>query len=79
MEMQFEELGENSRKIMHQAGIFDIIEEASLHLFSDALEEDYGPSSKYGSLVNVSGKLHCCILMRKPKVMPKKYVTIPRL
>lgn len=42
MEMQFEELGENFHKTMHQAGFFGIIEEASLHLFSDASEEGYG-------------------------------------
>ena len=57
---------------------FGIIKEASLHHFSDASEEGYGQST-YLRLVNVSGKIHCCLLMGKSRVTPKKYVTIPRL
>ena len=57
---------------------FGIIKEESLHHFSDASEEGYG-QSKYLRLVNVSGKIHCCISMGKSRATPKKYVTIPRL
>ena len=56
---------------------FGIIKEASLHHFSDA-SEGYRQST-YLRLVNVSGKIHCCLLMGKSRVTPKKYVTIPRL
>ena len=57
---------------------FGIIKEASLHHFSDASEESYRQST-FLRLVNVSGKIHCCLLMGKSRVTPKKYVTIPRL
>ena len=57
---------------------FGIINEASLHHFSDGSEEGYGQST-YLWLVNVSGKIHCCLLMGKSRETPKKYVTIPRL
>ena len=57
---------------------FRIIKEVSLHHFSVASEEDYGQST-YLRLVNVSGKIHCCLLMPKSRVTPKKYVTIPCL
>ena len=56
---------------------FRIIKEASLHHFSDASEEGYGQST-YLRLINVSGKIDCCLLMGKSSVTPKKYVTIPR-
>ena len=80
MEKQFEGLGENLHKKMHQArgDGFGIIKKTSLHHFSDASEEGYGQST-YLRLVNVSGKIHCCLLMGKSRVTPKKYVTIPRL
>ena len=54
-----------------------MIKETSYHHFSDVLE-GYGQST-YLRLVNVSGKIHCCLLMGKSRVTPKKYVTIPRL
>ena len=55
-----------------------VIKEALLHHFSDASEEGYGQST-YLRLVNLSGKIHCCLLMEKLRVTPKKYVTISRL
>ena len=57
---------------------FDIIKEASIHNFSDASEESYGEST-YLQLINVFGKIRCCLLMGKSGVKPKKHVTIPRL
>ena len=56
---------------------FRIIKEASLHHFSDASEEGYEQST-YLRLINVSGKIDCCLLMGKSSVTPKKYLTIPR-
>ena len=32
-----------------------------------------------GGMFNVSGKIHCCLLIGKSRVTPKKNVTIPRL
>ena len=78
MEKQFEGLGENFIRGCIQPEGFGIIKEASLHHFSDASEEGYGQST-YLRLVNVSGKIHCCLLMPKSRVTPKKYVTIPCL
>ena len=57
---------------------FGIIKEEAFHHFSDASEEGHGQST-YLRLVNVSGKIHCCISMGKSRATPKKYVTIPRL
>ena len=57
---------------------FGIIKEASLHHFSDASEEGYEQST-YLRLVSVSGKIHCCLLMGRSRVTPKKHMTIPRL
>ena len=54
---------------------FDIIKESSLHHFSDTSEEGYGQSS-YLRLVNATGKIHCCLFMRKSSVTPKNYLTI---
>ena len=56
---------------------FSIIKEASLHHFSDA-SEGHGQST-YLRLVNVSGNIHCCLLMGKSRVTLKKYVTITHL
>ena len=57
---------------------FGIIKEKSLHHLSEASEVGYIQST-YLRLVHVSGKIHCCLLMRKSRVTPKKYVTISRL
>ena len=54
---------------------FGIIKEACLHHFPDASEKGYGQST-YLQLVNVSGKIDNCLLMRESTVTPKKYVTI---
>ena len=61
------------RKCVKSEG-FGIIKKASLYHISDASEEGY-EQSVYLQLV----KIHCCLLMRKSRVTPKKYVTIPRL
>ena len=78
MEKQFEGLGENFIRGCIQPEGFGIIKEASLHHFSDASEEAYGQSTCF-RLVNVSGKIHSCLLVGKSRVAPKKYVAIPCL
>ena len=65
------------RKCIKPEG-FGIIKEASLHHFSDASEEAYGQSTCF-RLVNVSEKIHGCLLVGKSRVTPKKYVAITRL
>ena len=57
---------------------FDIMKEALFHHFLDTSEKGYGKST-YLRLVDVSGKIHSCLLMRKSRVTPRKHVTIPRL
>ena len=50
----------------------------SLHCFSDASERGYGQAT-YIRLVNEAGKIHCSLVMRKSRVTPTKYTSIPRL
>ena len=71
MKKQCEELGENLHEKIRQARGLGIIKKASLHHFSDASEEGYGQST-YLRLLNVSVKIHCCFLMGKSRVTPKK-------
>ena len=78
MEKQFEGLGENFLRGCIQPEGFGIIKEASLHHFSDASEEAYGQSTCF-RLVNVSEKIHSCLLVGKSRLTPKKYVAIPCL
>ena len=56
-EEQFEGLGQNLHKKMHQGRGLCIIKEVPLHYFSDASEEGYGQLT-YLRLVGVSGKIH---------------------
>ena len=78
MEKQFEGLGENLHKKMHQArgDGFGIIKKTSLHHFSDDQNKVMDSPHIYNWLF---GKIHCCLLIGKSRVTPKKYVTIPRL
>ena len=46
--------------------------------FSDASEEGYGQAS-YLRLVDIENKIHCTFVMRKSRVAPVKFVSIPRL
>ena len=50
----------------------------SLHHFSDASELDYGQCS-YIRMVSKKGQIYCCLLLGKARVVPKKFVSIPRL
>ena len=50
----------------------------SLHHFSDASELGYGQCS-YIRIVNEVGRVHCSLLLGKSRVVPKKFISIPRL
>ena len=54
------------------------IKDCSVHHFSDANEKGYGQSS-YFRLVDISGNIHCTLLIDKSCVAPLKYVSIPSL
>ena len=49
-----------------------------LHHFSDASELGYGQCS-YIRMVNRTGAVHCSLLLGKLRVVPKKFVSVPRL
>ena len=57
---------------------FDKIACCSLHHFSDAGQNGYGQMS-YLWLMDKKGSIHCCPVMRKSRVAPTKFVSIPRL
>ena len=59
-------------------GGFSKIKDASAHHFSDAPETGYGQAS-YLRLVSEDNQIHCSLLIRKSRVTPTKYVSIPRL
>ena len=56
----------------------DELSSIQLHHFSDASSEGYGVAS-YLRLVDVTGKIHCALLVGKSRVAPLKTITIPRL
>ena len=61
-----------------KAGGLGKIKEFWLHHFSDASEEGYGQVS-YLRMVNMNEMIHCCFLLGKARVTPKKFVLIPHL
>ena len=50
----------------------------SLHHFSDASENGYGQAS-YLRMENENGDIQCYLIFGKSRVVPVKYVSIPRL
>ena len=50
----------------------------SLHHFSDASELRYGRCS-YIRIVSETGRVHCSLLLEKSRVVPKKFISMPRL
>ena len=50
----------------------------SLHHFSDASELEHGQCS-YIRMVNEISRAHCSLLLRKSGVVPKKFISIPRM
>ena len=57
---------------------FGKVVNVSLHHFSDASELGYGQCS-YIRLVDKTGGVHCSLLLGKSRVVPKKFVSVPRL
>lgn len=51
---------------------------AQLHNFSDASKDGYGTVT-YLLLHNAHSKAHCAFIMRKSRVAPTKFITIPRM
>ena len=54
------------------------ISKVSIHHFSDASEQGYGQCS-YIRMVDEKGRIHCTLLLGKSRVVPKRFVSIPRL
>ena len=50
----------------------------NIHHFSDASEVGYGQAF-YLRVVNTSGEIHCSLIIGKSRVLPIKFVSIPRL
>ena len=57
---------------------FGTVMECSLHHFADACEYGYGQVS-YLRLVHNNGRVHCSLMIGKPRVAPLKVMTIPRM
>ena len=57
---------------------FGEIKSVTLHRFSDASENGYGQCS-YIRLVDDDNRVHCSLLLGKSRVVPKKFISIPRL
>ena len=57
---------------------FGDVSSVSLDQFSDASQFGYGQCS-YIRAVRKEGKIHCCLLLGKARVVPKKFVSISRL
>ena len=51
------------------------ISDVSIHHFSDALEQDYAAISGWW----MKKRIHCSLLLEKSRVVPKKFILIPRL
>ena len=61
-----------------QPADFGEIKSVTLHHFSDASENGYGQCS-YMRLDDNDNRVHCSLLLRKSRVVPKKFVSISRL
>ena len=57
---------------------FGKVKQIWLQHFSDASQGGYGQVS-YLRIVNNKDKIHCCFLMGKARVTPRKFMSIPRL
>ena len=63
---------------MYEAENFGSITNCSLHHFIDASQSGYGQCS-YIRFVNDRAEIHCCLLIRKSRVTPLKFISIPKL
>ena len=57
---------------------FGKVVNASLHHFSDASELGFSQCS-YIRMVDEKDKVHCSLLLGKSRVVPKKFISVPRL
>ena len=57
---------------------FGGIKSVTLHHFSNASENRYGQCS-YIRLVDNDNRVHCSLMMGKSRVVPKKFISIPRM
>ena len=57
---------------------FGDVSSVSLGHFSHTSQFGYGQCS-YIRVVRKEGKIHCCLLLGKARVVPKKFVSISRL
>ena len=61
-----------------QTADFGEIKSVTLHHLSDASENGYGQCS-YIRLVDNDNRVHCSLLLGKSRVVPKKFISVPRL
>ena len=54
---------------------FGKVSKYSLHYFPDACKSGYGQAS-YLRLVDEEGKIHCSLLMGRPRLPPLKYISV---
>ena len=64
-------------RCIQPAGLGEI-KSVTLHHFSDASQNGYGQCS-YIRLVDNYNRVHCSLLLGKSRVVPKKFISIPRL
>ena len=57
---------------------FGTVVNSSLHNFPDAFVPGCGQCN-YIRIVNEIGRVHCNLLLGKPRVTPKKFISFPRL
>ena len=57
---------------------FEKVVSCSLHYFADASASGYGQET-YLRLVKTAGKVHCSLVIKRSRVAPLKYTSIPRL
>ena len=57
---------------------FDLVKDCNLRYFSDACQKGYCLVT-YLRVVDESGRVHCILVMRKARVAPLKYISMPRM
>ena len=57
---------------------FGKVMNASFHNFFNVLGLVYGQCS-YIRMVSETGRVHCSLLLGKSRIVPKKFISIPRL
>ena len=73
-----ESIRESSISSCIQPAGFGEVKSVTLHHFFDASENGYGQYS-YIRLVEIDNRVHCSLLLEISRVVPKKFISIPRL